>query len=60
MKRADAVLCACCGREFAMHLVEMVRLRHPVWCEVCIANADTALRQAAERAAKVGEVLGER
>jgi len=59
MKRADTVLCATCGREFAMHLVEMVRLRRPTWCETCIENADQELQKAAQRASGVGEVLGE-
>jgi hypothetical protein len=47
----DSVLCACCGREFTMPLVEMVRRQHR-WCDSCIGIADRALQEAAERAAE--------
>lgn len=59
MTRDESVLCATCGREFTIALVAMARLRHPLWCESCIANADQVLREASQRAAGVGQVLGE-
>lgn len=59
MKR-DSVLCVACGKPFDVGLLELVRWSGPLWCEPCIAHADSALAQAAERAARVGEVLGER
>ncbi len=59
MTKDESVLCATCGREFTIALVAMVRLRHPLWCDVCVEKADAELNQARERAAGVGEVLGE-
>ena len=58
MKR-DSVLCVACSKPFDVGLLELVRWSGPLWCQSCIAKADTALAQAAQRAAKVGEVLGE-
>jgi hypothetical protein len=60
MKREDEVLCTTCGRAFPIGLVEMVRLRHPLWCSECIAHADSRLSEVATRASRIGEVLGER
>lgn len=60
MKRDDAVLCATCGREFAIALLAMVRLKHPLWCDECIAHADAELQEAHQRVCGVGLVLGER
>lgn len=59
MKR-DSVLCVCCKNPFDVGLLELVRWQGPLWCQPCIARADTALAEAAQRATKVGEVLGER
>lgn len=60
MNRCDEVLCTTCGRAFPIGLVEMVRLRHPLWCSECIAHADTELSQAYQRVCGVELVLGER
>jgi len=60
MNRHDEVLCTTCGRAFEIGLVEMVRLRHPLWCSECIAHADTKLQEASQRVCGVGLVLGER
>jgi hypothetical protein len=49
MTKNDSVLCACCGREFTMPLVEMVRRQHR-WCDACIGIADQKLQEAAQRA----------
>jgi hypothetical protein len=45
MTKNDSVLCACCGREFTMPLVEMVRRQHR-WCDSCIGFADQRLSEA--------------
>lgn len=50
MTKNDSVLCACCGREFTMPLVAMVRRQHR-WCDGCTEKADRELREAAQRAA---------
>ena len=55
MTKNDSVLCACCGREFTMTLVEMVRRQHR-WCDSCIEIADRELQKAAQRAAERGHV----
>ena len=34
MKR-DSVLCAACGEEFDVGLIELVRWSGPLWCEAC-------------------------
>jgi hypothetical protein len=49
MIRNDSVLCAGCGREFTMPLVEMVRRRHR-WCDECLRIADQKLSEAVIRA----------
>lgn len=49
MKR-DSVLCVACGRSFDVGLLELVRWSGPLWCQPCIADADEALAQAAQRA----------
>ena len=51
MTKNDSVLCACCGREFTMPLVDMVRRQHR-WCGLCIGIADEKLQEAAQRAAE--------
>lgn len=51
MRKSDSVLCAACGSEFEVGLIELVRMRRPAWCSQCIADADRKLRQAAHRAA---------
>jgi hypothetical protein len=60
MVRRDSVLCVCCRSEFDVGLLELVRWSGPLWCQKCIAHADQELVEAAQRAARVGEVLGER
>jgi hypothetical protein len=57
--KRDSVLCVACSKPFDVGLLELVRWSGPLWCQACIAKADTALAEAAQRAAKVGEVLGE-
>ena len=49
MTKNDSVLCAACGREFALPLVAMVRRRHR-WCSQCTEKADRELQEAARRA----------
>lgn len=49
--KADSVLCALCGREFAVPLLRMVRRRRQV-CEKCAAQA---CEEAAQRADAVRE-----
>jgi hypothetical protein len=58
--KRDSVLCVACSKPFDVGLLELVRWSGPLWCQSCIAKADTELNQAAQRAANVGEVLGER
>lgn len=55
MTKNDSVLCYCCGREFTLALVEMVRRQHR-WCDRCIEKADRELQEAAQRAAGRGPV----
>ena len=59
MTKNDSVLCACCGREFTMPLVEMVRRQHR-WCDSCVELANKKLqetiRKASEKADKDGEI----
>ena len=50
MNRNDSVLCVCCGREFSVRLLELVRSERPLWCQTCIAYADQELAEAAQRA----------
>ena len=50
MNRNDSVLCVCCGREFSVRLLELVRWEGPLWCQTCIAYADHELAEAAQRA----------
>jgi hypothetical protein len=59
MKRNDSVLCVACSKPFDVGLLELVRWSGPLWCQSCITKADTEVKQAAQRVAKVGEVLGE-
>lgn len=59
MRRRDEVLCATCGRAFTIGLLEMVRLKHPLWCSECITHADAELAQAHQRAEGVELVLRE-
>lgn len=59
MSKRDSVLCVACGRAFDVGLLELVRWSGPLWCQPCILKADEALNQAAQRAAKVGEVVGD-
>ena len=55
MIRDDSVLCVCCGREFSVRLLELVRWEGPLWCQPCITYADTELAEAASRARKAQE-----
>jgi len=55
MIRDDSVLCVCCGREFSVRLLELVRWEGPLWCQSCITYADTELAEAASRARKAQE-----
>lgn len=52
MYKNDSVLCVCCGREFSVRLLELVRWEGPLWCQTCIAYADAELAEAAQRARK--------
>ena len=47
MRRDDSVLCVCCGREFSVRLLELVRWEGPLWCQPCITYADAELAEAA-------------
>jgi len=58
--KRDSVLCVACGKPFDVGLLQLVRWSGPLWCGPCVAKADAELVQAAQRAARVGEVLGER
>ena len=55
MIRDDSVLCVCCGREFSVRLLELVRWEGPLWCQPCITYADTELAEAALRARRAQE-----
>jgi len=55
MEKKDSVLCVCCGREFSVRLLELVRWEGPLWCQPCITYADTELAEAASRARKAQE-----
>jgi hypothetical protein len=52
MKKRDSVLCVACSRPFDVGLLELVRWAGPLWCQPCIAYADQALQEAAQRAAR--------
>jgi hypothetical protein len=60
MRRDDSVLCVCCGREFSVRLLELVRWEGPLWCQTCIGKADHELAEAARRARKAQEPFVER
>jgi hypothetical protein len=60
MRRDDSVLCVCCGREFSVRLLELVRWEGPLWCQGCISKADQELAEAAQRARKAQEPFVER
>ena len=55
MRKDDSVLCVCCGQEFSVRLLELVRWEGPLWCQPCITYADTELAEAASRARKAQE-----
>jgi len=55
MIRDDSVLCVCCGREFSVRLLELVRWEGPLWCQPCITYADAELFLASQRARKAQE-----
>ena len=55
MRRDDSVLCVCCGQEFSVRLLELVRWEGPLWCQPCITYADTELAEAPSRARKAQE-----
>ena len=41
MMRGESVLCATCGREFTIGLIELVRMaRKPAECEACCGLRD--------------------
>ena len=60
MRKDDSVLCVCCGREFSVRLLELVRWEGPLWCQPCITYADTELAEAARRARIAQEPFVER
>jgi hypothetical protein len=60
VNRDDSVLCVCCGREFSVRLLELVRWEGPLWCQTCIGKADQELAEAAQRARKAQEPFVER
>lgn len=60
MYKNDSVLCASCGKEFSVRLLQLVRWEGPLWCQTCIAYADHELAMAAGRARKAQEPFVER
>ena len=60
MRKDDSVLCVCCGREFSVRLLELVRWDGPLWCRNCIEYADQELAEAARRARIAQEPFVER
>jgi hypothetical protein len=52
MMKRDSVLCVCCGRDFDVGLLELVRWSGPLWCQPCILKADDELVEASRRAEK--------